>query len=53
VLSEEPRHEDVLGSVGIAPRVLTSALDGGEWSTSCSGRFSPGKTASGTHLTGG
>jgi hypothetical protein len=28
-----PHHEDVLGSGGIAPSFLTSALDGAEWST--------------------
>jgi hypothetical protein len=31
------------GSGGTAPLILTSALDGGEWSTSIPGRFSPGK----------
>jgi len=31
------------GSGGTAPLILTSALDGGEWSTSRPGRFSPGK----------
>jgi hypothetical protein len=29
-----------MGSAGIAP-FLTSALDGGEWSASCPGRFTP------------
>jgi hypothetical protein len=28
---------------GIAPAFLTSALDGGEWLSSRSGRFTPGK----------
>jgi hypothetical protein len=28
VLNEAPLHEDVLGSGGIAPGILTSALDG-------------------------
>jgi len=32
---------------------LTSALDGGEWSSSRSGRYTPGKTPPGTHLIGG
>jgi hypothetical protein len=32
---------------------VTSVLDGGEWSTSCSGRFIPGETAPGTHCIGG
>jgi hypothetical protein len=30
------------GSEGIVPPFLTSALDGGEWSTSRPGRFTPG-----------
>jgi hypothetical protein len=32
---------------------LTSALVGGEWSTSRSGRFTPGERAPGTHSIGG
>jgi hypothetical protein len=32
---------------------LTSALDGGEWSTSRSGCFTPGERALGTRLIGG
>jgi hypothetical protein len=32
---------------------LTSALVGGEWSTSRSGRFTPGERAPGTHWIGG
>jgi hypothetical protein len=32
---------------------LTSALAGGEWSTSRPGRFNPGESASGTHWIGG
>jgi hypothetical protein len=35
------------------PVFLTSALDGGEWSYSRSGRFTPGERASGTHWLGG
>lgn len=31
------------GSKCIAPLILTSVLDGGEWSTSVLGRFTPGK----------
>jgi hypothetical protein len=38
------------GSGGIAPR--TSALDGGEWSVSRSGLFTPRKRAPGTHWIG-
>jgi hypothetical protein len=32
---------------------LTSALDGGEWSTSRPGRFTPGERDPGTHWIGG
>jgi hypothetical protein len=32
-----------LGSGGAVPPFLTSALDGGEWSASCPGHFTPGK----------
>jgi hypothetical protein len=32
---------------------LTAALDGGEWSASRSGRFTPREKASGTHWLGG
>jgi hypothetical protein len=42
-----------MGSGGIAPPFLISALDGGEWSDSSPGRFTPGKRASGTQLIGG
>jgi hypothetical protein len=31
---------------------LTSALDGGDWSATRPGRFTPGETAPGTHYTG-
>jgi hypothetical protein len=31
------------GSGGIAPRILTLTLDGGEWSASRSGCFNPGE----------
>jgi hypothetical protein len=34
-------HEDIWESGGIAPPFLTSALDGGEWSTSHPGHFTP------------
>jgi hypothetical protein len=34
------------GSGGIAPLLLTSALDGSDWSDSRSGRFTPGKEPS-------
>jgi hypothetical protein len=32
--------------------VLTSAVDGGEWSASRPGRFTPGESAPGTHWIG-
>jgi hypothetical protein len=38
-----------MGSGGIAPPFLTSALDGDEWSTSLTGRFSPKERDPGTH----
>jgi hypothetical protein len=37
---------------GISPPLLTSALDGGGWSASYPGRFTPGERAPGTHLIG-
>jgi hypothetical protein len=40
------------GSGGIAPRTLTSAIDGGEWSASRPGRFTPRERAPGTHWIG-
>jgi hypothetical protein len=42
------------GSGGIAPRILlTSALDGDEWSASRPGRFTPKERAPDTHWIGG
>jgi hypothetical protein len=41
------------GSKGIAPLILILALDGGEWSASRPGRFTPRKRAPGTHWIGG
>jgi hypothetical protein len=38
-----------MGSGGIAPPFLTSALDRDEWSASYAGHFTPGKTAPGKH----
>jgi hypothetical protein len=51
----EPRLEDVLGEWRYSSTyTLTSALDGGEWSASCHGRFTPlPERASGTHWAGG
>jgi len=40
-------------SGGIAPRILNSALDGGEWSASRPGRFTLRARASATHSIGG
>jgi hypothetical protein len=40
------------GSGGIAPAFLTSALDGGEWSASRLGRFTPGERTVGNHWVG-
>jgi hypothetical protein len=42
-----------MGSGGAAPTFMTSALDGGEWSASRHGRFTPGKRAPDTHCIGG
>jgi hypothetical protein len=41
------------GSGGIAPRILTSEVDGGEWSASRPGRFTRGKRDPGTYWIGG
>jgi hypothetical protein len=50
VLNEAPRHEDLLGEWRYnSKHSLTSALDGGEWSTSLPGRFTPRERAPGTH----
>jgi hypothetical protein len=40
------------GSGGIAPPLLTLALDGGSWSASRPGCFTPGETAPGTNWIG-
>jgi hypothetical protein len=37
------------GSGGIVPRILTSALDGGEWSASRLGRPTPREKSPGTY----
>jgi hypothetical protein len=41
------------GSGGIAPRILTLALNGGEWSASRFGRFTPRERTLATHWIGG
>jgi hypothetical protein len=49
-----PHHEGVLGEVKYSStHSLTSALDGGEWSASRPGRFTPKERAPGTHWIGG
>jgi hypothetical protein len=49
-----PRHEGVLGEQRYSStHSLTSALDGGEWSASRPGRFTPRERAPGTHSIGG
>jgi hypothetical protein len=40
-------------SEGTAPRILSSAIDGDEWSVSRPGRFTPRERAPGTHWIGG
>jgi len=51
--SEHHVMEAYWGSGGIAPRILTSVLDGCEWSPSRSGRFTPRERARFTHCIGG
>jgi hypothetical protein len=49
-----PRHEGVFGERRYSStHSLTSALDGGEWSASRPGRFTPRERAPGTNWTGG
>jgi hypothetical protein len=49
-LNWAPRHEGVLGQWKYSStHSLTSALDGGEWSASRFGRFTPRERALGTH----
>jgi hypothetical protein len=48
------RHEGVLGEWRYSSNhSLTSAQDGGEWSASSPGRFTPKERAPGTHCMGG
>jgi hypothetical protein len=47
------RHGDVWKTEGIAPPILTSALDEDKWSAPHLGRFTPGETASCIHCIGG
>jgi hypothetical protein len=49
-----PRHEGVLGEWRYSSTYsLTSTLDGGKWSASCHGRFTPRERTPGTHWIGG
>jgi len=49
-----PRHEGLMGEWRYSPtHSSTSALDGGEWSVSPLGRFTPRERAPGTHFLGG
>jgi hypothetical protein len=49
-----PRHEGVVGEWRYnSTHSLTSALDGGEWSGSRPGRFTPRERTPGTHWIGG
>jgi hypothetical protein len=48
-----PRHEGVVGSGSIAPRILDLVAYGGEWSASCPGRFTPRKRVPGNDCIGG
>jgi hypothetical protein len=49
-----PRHEGVLGEWRYSSTYsLTSVLDGGEWSASRPGRFTPTERTPGTHRIGG
>jgi hypothetical protein len=49
-----PRHEVILGERRYSStHSLTSALDGGEWSVSRPGRFTPREIATGVHSIGG
>jgi len=46
VLNDAPRHKDVRGSSGIAPRILNLGMvkDGSEWSLSRPDHFPVGQT---------
>jgi hypothetical protein len=49
-----PRHEGVLGKwMYSSTHSLASAIDGGEWSASRPGRFTPRERDPGTHWIGG
>jgi hypothetical protein len=52
-INRAPRHEGVLESGGMTTHFFTSALDGGEWSASRPGRYTPRERAPGTLWIGG
>jgi hypothetical protein len=53
LINYAPHHEDRSEGEGIVPPFLTLALDGGKWSASHPGRFTPGEIAAGSHWIGG
>jgi hypothetical protein len=53
VLTEHHAMKAYWGSGGIDARILDPALDGGEWSISCSGRYTARKRVPGTYWIGG
>jgi hypothetical protein len=53
LISRELLREDIWASGVICPLILTSTLDGGEWSASRPYRFTPRERACSTHSIGG
>jgi hypothetical protein len=53
LINSPPRHEGVRDNESITRPLLTSALDGVEWSASRHGRFTPGEKSPRTHWIGG
>jgi len=53
IRNQAARHEDVREDGGIALRILTPPLNGGEWSTSRTGRFTSGERTPCTGWIGG
>jgi hypothetical protein len=47
--SQAPCQEGVWMSGGVTPSFLISAVDGGDWSASCLGRFNTGERGPGAH----
>jgi hypothetical protein len=53
-ITKAPHHKDVLGERRYTfTHSLNSAIDGGEWSASRPGRFTPRERATDTHFIGG